>query len=58
MDYNSKVKKDQLLAQIDPALFEATVGQRRAALNVSKAEVQVAENEVDYAKKNLARIKN
>ena len=57
VDYNSKVKKDQLLAQIDPALFEATVGQRRAALNVSKAEVQVAENEVDYAKKNLARIK-
>ena len=34
VDYNSKVKKDQLLAQIDPALFEATVGQRRAALNV------------------------
>ena len=51
------MKKDQLLARIDPALFEATVGQRRAALNVSKAEVQVAENEVDYAKKQLGRIK-
>ncbi len=57
VDYNSEVKKDQLLAQIDPALFEATVGQRRAALNVAKAEVQVAENEVDYAKKQLGRIK-
>lgn len=57
VDYNSEVKKDQLLARIDPALFEATVGQRRAALNVSKAEVQVAENEVDYAKKQLGRIK-
>ena len=54
--YNSKVTKNQLLAQIDPALFEATVGQRRAALSVAKAEVQVAENEVDYAKKNLDRI--
>lgn len=57
VDYNSEVKKDQLLARIDPALFEATVGQRRAALNVAKAEVQVAENEVDYAKKQLGRIK-
>ena len=57
VDYNSKVKKNQLLAQIDPALFEATVGQKRAALSVAKAEVQVAENEMDYAKKNLERIK-
>lgn len=57
VDYNSKVIKNQLLAQIDPALFEATVGQKRAALSVAKAEVQVAENEVDYAKKNLERIK-
>ncbi len=57
VDYNSKVTKNQLLAQIDPALFEATVGQKRAALSVAKAEVQVAENEVDYAKKNLERIK-
>ncbi len=57
VDYNSKVAKNQLLAQIDPALFEATVGQKRAALSVAKAEVQVAENEVDYAKKNLERIK-
>ena len=57
VDYNSKVKKNQLLAQIDPALFEATVGQKRAALSVAKAEVSVAENEVDYAKKNLERIK-
>lgn len=57
VDYNSQVKKDQLLAQIDPALFEATVNQRRAALNVAKAEVQVGENEVEYARKNLNRIK-
>ena len=57
VDYNSKVTKNQLLAQIDPALFEATVGQKRAALSVAKAEIQVAENEVDYAKKNLERIK-
>lgn len=57
VDYNSKVKKDQILAQIDPALFEATVNQRKAALDVSKAEVQVEENGLVYAKKNLDRIK-
>lgn len=57
VDYNSQVKKDQILAQIDPALFEATVNQRKAALDVSKAEVQVEENGLVYAKKNLDRIK-
>lgn len=57
VDYNSQVKKDQVLAQIDPALFEATVNQRRAALDVAKAEVQVEENGLIYAKKNLDRIK-
>ena len=30
VDYNSVVKKDQLLAQIDPAMFQATVDKSRA----------------------------
>ncbi len=57
VDYNSEVKKGQLLAQIDPALFEATVAQRKAALNVAKAQVDVQENEIVYYKKHLDRIK-
>lgn len=57
VDYNSKVAKDQLLAQIDPALFEATVAQRAAALNIAKAEVEVVKNDIVYYKKHLNRIK-
>ena len=57
VDYNSEVKKEQLLAQIDPALFEATVNQRRAALNIAKAEVDVVKNDIKYYSKHLNRIK-
>ena len=57
VDYNSLVKKGQLLAQIDPALFEATVAQRQAALDIAKAEVDVSKNDIVYYKKNLERIK-
>ena len=57
VDYNSVVKKGQLLAQIDPALFEATVAQRRAALDIAKAEVEVSKNDIVYYKKHLERIK-
>lgn len=57
VDYNSQVKKDQLLAQIDPSLFEATVAQRKAALDITKAEVEVVENDIIYYKKHLDRIK-
>ena len=57
VDYNSEVKKNQLLAQIDPALFEATVNQKRAALNIAKAEVDVVKNDIEYYRKHLNRIK-
>ncbi len=57
VDYNSQVKKDQLLAQIDPSLFEATVAQRKAALDISKAELEVVKNDIVYYKKHLERIK-
>lgn len=57
VDYNSLVKKGQLLAQIDPALFEATVAQRQAALDIARAEVDVSKNDIVYYKKNLERIK-
>jgi len=57
VDYNSQVKKDQLLAQIDPSLFEATVAQRKAALEISKAELEVVKNDIVYYEKHLKRIK-
>ena len=57
VDYNTLVKKEQLLAQIDPALFEATVAQRKAALNIAKAELEVVKNDIVYYKKHLDRIK-
>lgn len=57
VDYNTPVKKDQVLAQIDPALFEATVAQREAALDIAKAEVEVVKNDIIYYKKHLDRIK-
>lgn len=55
VDYNSVVKKDQLLAQIDPAMFQATVDKSRANLEVAKAQVKVSENNIAYYKKDLER---
>jgi HlyD family secretion protein len=47
-DYNSKVKKGQLVAKIDDRIFEATVAQARANLvaalgNLAKAKAQAAD---------------
>lgn len=57
VDYNTKVTKGQLLAQIDPALFEATVAQKKAALDIAKAQVNVVKNDIVYYQKHLTRIK-
>ncbi|MEN6330561.1 MAG: efflux RND transporter periplasmic adaptor subunit [Smithella sp.] len=43
VDYNSPVKQGQLLAQIDPAVFEAQVGQARANLMSAKAAMEKAQ---------------
>lgn len=56
VDYNSVVKKGELLALIDPDVFEANVRQRHAALEIAQAQVQVQENDIIYFKKNLERI--
>lgn len=50
VDYNSPVKKGQLIAKLDPQLFEATLGQARANLlsaqaNLAKAKVQAKDAE-------------
>lgn len=43
VDYNSPVTKGQLLAQIDPSVFEAQVGQAQANLMSAKAAMEKAQ---------------
>ena len=57
VDFNSNVKKGQLLAVIDPQTFEASVDQKQAALNIAKAELEINRNDIVYYKKHLERIK-
>src|SRR5512137_539810 len=61
-DFNSPVKKGQLVAKIDPALFQASVDQARANLvaaegNLVKARVQAvdARRQYDRQKELAAR---
>ncbi len=56
VDYNSEVKKGQLLALIDQDNAKANVAQREAALEIARAQVEVEENNIKYFKKILARI--
>lgn len=56
VDYNSEVEEGELLALIDPDVFEATVSQRSAALEIAKAQVKVEENDIIYYEKALKRI--
>jgi HlyD family secretion protein len=59
-DFNSPVKKGQLIAKIDPALFQASVDQARANLaaaqgNLAKAKVQAVDTRRQYVRqKELA----
>jgi HlyD family secretion protein len=56
VDFNSPVKKDQVVAQIDPALFEAQVEQARAKLANDEANVEKAKVALVDAKRNLGRM--
>jgi HlyD family secretion protein len=55
-DYNSRVKKGQTVAQIDPALFVAQVDQARAKLANDEANQEKARVVVADAKRNLGRM--
>lgn len=57
VDYNSKVKKGQLLAQIDPALFQAQVDKARGDLVAAQANYNKTKSMLDYNKKNYERYK-
>lgn len=57
VDFNSPVKKGQLIARIDPALFEAQVNQARANLFSAKANLEKAEATLVDAKRTMERNK-
>jgi HlyD family secretion protein len=57
-DYNSPVKKGQLIAKIDPLLFQAAVEQSRANFASAQAGLKSAKAQADLAVKQLAREKS
>jgi len=52
-DYNSPVKEGQLIAQIDPALFQAQVSQAKAKVENSKAAFLTAQADIATARSNV-----
>jgi HlyD family secretion protein len=53
-DFNTKVKKGQLVAEIDPAPFKAVVDQDVATLNAAKAGIVTAQATLAQSQANLA----
>ena len=49
VDYNDHVKMDQLLARIDPRLYEATLAHEKATLAKSRADLVRVESLLDQA---------
>jgi HlyD family secretion protein len=54
-DFNARVKKGQLLAKLDPSLFESEVSKARANLTVARAGVARADAELAQARRNHKR---
>ncbi len=57
VDFNSRVKKGQLIAQIDPSTFESQVQQAQANLLSAQANLQKAEAALVDAKRTYERNK-
>ena len=55
VDYNSEVKKDQLLAVIDPSLYMAALYRDEASLTTREAEVNRVKAELQRAKNDEQR---
>ncbi|MBI5409668.1 MAG: efflux RND transporter periplasmic adaptor subunit [Nitrospirae bacterium] len=55
VDYNSPVKKGQMIAMIDPATFEAQVEQARANLMSAKASLERSEAALVDARRTMER---
>ena len=58
VDFNSVVKKGDLLAELDPSLFQANVDQSTAKLNNAKANYAKINSTLKYKKNNYNRYKN
>lgn len=58
VDYNSVVKKGDLLAELDPSLFQANVDQSTAKLSNAKAAYAKASSTLNYKKNNYLRYKH
>lgn len=58
VDYNTEVKKGQLLAQIDPANFQASVDQNKAQIRNAEANLAKLNAEMVMAQKTYNRYKN
>ncbi|MBR2069280.1 MAG: efflux RND transporter periplasmic adaptor subunit [Candidatus Gastranaerophilales bacterium] len=58
VDYNSVVKKGDLLAELDPSLFQANVDQSRAKLINAQAALSKATSTLTYKKNNYQRYKH
>ena len=55
VDYNSKVKQGQVIAQIDPSMFQAQVDQSQASLMVARANLERANSALLEAKRTYDR---
>lgn len=56
-DFNSQVKNGQVIARLDPAIFQAQVDNARANVGNAEAAVQAAETEINNQKANLQAAK-
>ncbi len=54
-DFNSHVKRGQVIARLDPSLFEARLGQARANLLAARANVERARSSVDDTRLKFER---
>ena len=54
-DFNSRVKEGEVIAQIDPAIFEAQVEQGKANVLNAKANLISAQANLENSKANLAK---
>src|SRR6184192_4735371 len=52
-DFNSIVKKNQVIARLDPSLFEAQLQQAKANLNQARANLTKAQSDLERTKVQL-----
>jgi HlyD family secretion protein len=57
-DFNSQVRQGQVIARLDPSLFDTQVAQERATVMRLKAEVERARVQAEDAKVKLGRAKD